>query len=266
MREYIAAAVQMDSTGDLDRNLTQAETLIATAAGEGAGLVALPECFSFLGAEKEKVARAGEIAQRSEAFLLDQALRHGILLLGGTFAKPAGAGKTTNHALLVGPHGTLAAYDKIHLFDVELPGQTLRESDTVEAGEQTVVYPAGPCGVLGLSICYDVRFPELYRSLAEAGAEVLLIPSAFTRFTGQKHWSLLVRARAVETTCYVIAPNQCGHHFAQRYSYGHSLIVDPWGDILAEAGEEPGVILGTVDPARLHDIRRRIPSLRHRRL
>jgi predicted amidohydrolase len=266
MKAYIAAAVQMSSTGDLDANLDQAQSLISEAVKKGAELVALPENFSFLGPEKEKVARAAEIGERSKSFLLEQAREQAILLSGGTFVAPAAEGKTWNRAVLAGPAGPLAVYDKIHLFDVDLPTESLRESDTVAAGDQVVVSPTDGLGTLGLSICYDLRFPELYRLLAEQGAEVLMIPAAFTKFTGAKHWSLLVRARAVENTCFAIAPNQCGNHFGSRFSYGHSLIVDPWGEVLAEAGDTPEVITATLDSDALADIRRRIPSLRHRRL
>ena len=263
---FLAAAVQLNSTPDLDENLKQAEHWIAEAVEHGAALVGLPENFSFLGPEPEKVTRAQEIAEKSEAFLAAQAALHGITLLGGGYAVPAPSGKTFNRSLLVGPDGEIARYDKIHLFDVDLPEQTFRESDTVESGTEVVVADADPLGSLGLSICYDLRFPELYRRLAQQGAHTLTVPSAFTGFTGHAHWEVLLRARAIENTCYVFAPAQCGRHFADRVSHGHALIVDPWGSMLSDAGTEPGYALAEIDPARVAEVRARIPSLNHRAL
>jgi len=256
----------MNSTPDLDANLAQASELISRAAALNASLIALPENFSFLGPENEKVSRVEEIASRSQEFLYASARQHQTVILGGSFPAPAPGGKTWNRSVLTGPKGGLATYDKIHLFDVELPGQSLRESDTVEAGSEPTLYKSKDLGALGMSICYDVRFPEQYRSLSGRGAEILFIPAAFTKYTGQYHWDLLVRARAVENTCYAIAPAQCGHHFGKRESYGHSLIVDPWGTLLAEAGEVPSVITAEIDPTRIRDVRKQIPSLRHRKM
>ena len=264
--KFKAAAVQLNSTADIDGNLAQAAELIREAAAHKPAIIALPECFSFLGPEPEKVERAAEIQARSEAFLREQAAATGALLLGGGFAVPEPSGKTFNRALLTGPEGDVIAYNKIHLFDVDLPDQALRESDTVTPGEEIVVTTPASTGPIGLSICYDLRFPELYRELAARGALTLFIPAAFTAFTGAHHWHLLIRARAVENTCFVVAPGQCGTHFGKRCSYGHSLIVDPWGEILAEAGEEPECIVAEIDPAKLEDVRSRLPSLRHRRL
>jgi predicted amidohydrolase len=266
MKPYLCAAVQLNSTPDVDANLAQAEELISLAAARHASLIALPENFSFLGPEEEKVGRAEEIASRSLEFLYASARLHRTVILGGSFPAPAPGGKTSNRSVLTGPTGGLATYDKIHLFDVELPGQTLRESDTVEAGTEPTLYESEALGVLGMSICYDVRFPEQYRDLSRRGAEVLFIPAAFTKYTGQYHWDLLVRARAVENTCYTIAPAQCGSHFGKRESYGHSLIVDPWGTVLAEAGDDPTVITAEIDADRIRDVRRQIPSLRHRKM
>ena len=265
-KSFTAAAVQLNSTGDIDANLKQAAALIDEAAGRKADIIALPECFSFLGPEPEKVERASEIQARSEAFLREQAAATGALLLGGGFAVPEPSGKTFNRALLTGPEGDVAVYDKIHLFDVDLPDQVLRESDTVTPGQEIVIATPPATGAIGLSICYDLRFPELYRELAARGATTIFIPAAFTAFTGAHHWHLLIRARAVENTCFVVAPGQCGTHFGKRCSYGHSLIVDPWGEVLAEAGEDPECILANIDPAKLEEVRRRLPSLRHRRL
>lgn len=268
MDAYLAAAVQLTSTPDVDANLAAAAEGIARAAGEGARLIGLPENFCFLGPDGEKVARAAEIQRRSEDFLIEQAARFGVRLLGGGYPAPHPGGKVVNRARLVGPDGPVGPdYDKIHLFDVDLPGQSLRESETVAPGDRVVAVDAGePFGVLALSICYDLRFPELYRRLSGRGAGVLLVPAAFTAFTGRAHWELLLRARAVENTCYVIAPAQCGRHFDRRESYGHAMIVDPWGEVLADAGDHPGVAVAEISPARLHEVRGRIPALRHRRL
>ena len=171
-----------------------------------------------------------------------------------------------NRSLLIDAAGEVVArYDKLHLFDVSLRGcERYRESDTVKPGAAAVVAPT-PWGLLGLSICYDVRFPQLYRALAQAGASYLAIPSAFTRTTGEAHWHVLVRARAIETGAYVFAPAQSGLHAEGRRTYGHSLIVDPWGAVLADAGEEEGAIVATIDPARVAEARRMIPALEHDR-
>jgi predicted amidohydrolase len=260
------AAIQINSTPDIDANLVQAAGLIEQAAAADADLIVLPENFSFLGPEQEKLARVNEISERSRAFVREKAAATGAILLGGGFAVPSPEGKTYNRALLTGPDGDIAVYDKIHLFDVDLPDQPLRESVTVTPGREVVTAETDNLGVLGLSICYDLRFPELYRELVERGATSLLIPASFTAFTGAAHWRLLVRARAVENTCFVVAANQCGAHFGDRASYGHSLIVDPWGEVLAEAGSEPACVTATIDPARLTEIRQRIPSLSNRRL
>lgn len=263
---FKAAALQINATPDIDCNLAQSAEWIGQAADAGADLIVLPENFSFLGPESEKLERADEIEGRSETFLRQQAVATGSVIVGGGFAVPSPGGKTFNRALVTGPSGDLATYDKIHLFDVELPGKRFRESDTVTPGNEIITTQVDNLGTLGVSICYDLRFPELYRELAGRGATTLLIPAAFTAFTGAAHWRLLVCARAVENTCFVIAANQCGVHFGDRSSYGYSLIVDPWGEILAEAGEGPGYITATIDSSRLADIRQRVPSLSHRRL
>jgi deaminated glutathione amidase len=267
MKSYLAAAVQMNSLPDLQKNLTQAEDLIELAARQGAELVCLPENFSFLGDEDAKMAQAEAIAQGSEKFLKQIAQRYQITLLGGGFPVPTENGKVHNTALLIGPAGEeLSRYEKVHLFDVNLPdGNTYRESSTVLAGLQLPpVYPSKDLGHLGLSVCYDVRFPELYRHLAQMGAEVLFIPAAFTAYTGKDHWQVLLQARAIENTCYVVAPAQTGRHNAIRQSHGHAVIIDPWGVILADAGDKPGVAIAALEPSRLEQVRRQMPSLQHR--
>ncbi|MFN3360232.1 MAG: carbon-nitrogen hydrolase family protein [Pseudanabaenaceae cyanobacterium] len=266
MKAYLAAAVQMTSTPDLERNLSQAEDLIQLAVNRGAELVALPENFPFLGDEEEKRQKASTIADRSEKFLKTMAQRYQITILGGGYPVPATEGKFYNTALLVGPQGEeLARYHKIHLFDVNLPdGNTYRESATILAGKELPpVYRSETLGNLGLSVCYDVRFPELYRHLAQQGAQIFFVPAAFTAFTGKDHWQVLLQARAIENTCYVIAAAQVGTHYERRQSHGHAMIVDPWGTILADAGNTPGVAIAEIQPARLEQVRRQMPSLQH---
>lgn len=267
MKTYLAAAVQMTSVPDLQKNLVQAEELIDLSVRRGAELVALPENFSFLGDEQEKLGQADTIAQTSEKFLKTMAQRFQVSLLGGGFPVPVGNGKVHNTALLVGPNGEeLARYEKVHLFDVNVPdGNTYQESGTVLAGlRMPPVYPSKELGHLGLSVCYDVRFPELYRHLSQMGAEVLFVPAAFTAYTGKDHWQVLLQARAIENTCYVIAPAQTGRHYAMRQTHGHAMIIDPWGTVLVDAGDEPGVVVAAIEPTRLEQVRRQMPCLQHR--
>ena len=267
MKSYLAAAIQMTSVPDLKKNLVQAEELIELAVRQGAELVTLPENFSFLGEEAQKISQAAAIAQESEKFLKTMAQRFQVTILGGGFPVPVDTSKVYNTALLIDPSGQeLARYLKVHLFDVNLPdGNTYRESSTVMAGTQMPqVYPSNELGNLGLSVCYDVRFPELYRYLASKEADILFIPAAFTAYTGKDHWQVLLQARAIENTCYVIAPAQTGQHYALRQSHGHAMIIDPWGVILANAGEQPGVAIAEINPSRLQQIRRQMPSLQHR--
>jgi deaminated glutathione amidase len=268
MKSYLAAAIQMTSVPDLKKNLAQAEDLIELAVRQGAELVSLPENFSFLGEEKDKLAQASEIAVESEKFLKMIAQRFQITILGGGFPVPVDStGKVYNTALLVGYNGEeLSRYHKAHLFDVNVPdGNTYQESSTVKAGgDLPLIYSSPQLGNLGLSVCYDVRFPELYRHLSYAGADVIFIPAAFTAFTGKDHWQVLLQARAIENTCYVIAPAQTGTHYARRQTHGHAMIIDPWGLILADAGEKPGVAIAEIKPSRLEQVRRQMPSLQHR--
>jgi predicted amidohydrolase len=267
MKPYLAAAIQMNSVPDLAKNLAQAEELIELAVRRGAELIGLPENFSFLGDEDEKLAQAPAIGEESEKFLKTMAQRFQVTLLGGGFPLPARTGKVYNTALLVGPNGAeLSRYEKVHLFDVNVPdGNTYRESATVVAGVRAPhVHPSKDLGNLGLSVCYDVRFPELYRQMSQMGAEVLFVPAAFTAFTGKDHWQVLLQARAIENTCYVIAPAQTGRHNAVRQSHGHALVIDPWGVVLADAGEMVGVAIAEINPARLEQVRRQMPSLQHR--
>ncbi len=268
MQNYIAAALQMTSTPGLQSNLAQADRLIAEAVSRGATLVGLPENFAFMGPEEEKMAKAPQIASYVETFLVEAARRYQITLLGGGYPVPISEKKVYNTALLVGPEGQiLGRYQKLHLFDVNLPdGNTYRESDTVTSGEQMVLVDTGDLGKIGLSVCYDLRFPELYRKLALQGAEVLVVPSAFTAYTGKDHWHSLLKARAIENTCYVLAPAQSGEHYARRQTYGHAMILDPWGFILADAGVGEGMAIAPIQPQRLAQVRTQLPVLGHSRL
>ena len=267
MKSYLAAAIQMTSVPDLQKNLAQAEELIELAKGRGAELVCLPENFSFMGEEKDKIAQAEVISQQSEKFLKTMAQRFQVTILGGGFPVPVSADKVYNTALLVDANGEeLARYQKVHLFDVNVPdGNTYQESSTVMAGTRIPpVAPTKEYGKLGLSVCYDVRFPELYRYLSQMGADVIFIPAAFTAYTGKDHWQVLIQARAIENTCYVIAPAQTGNHYGMRHTHGHAMIVDPWGVILADAGDRPGVAIAEINPDRLAQVRRQMPCLQHR--
>ena len=267
MKPYLAAALQMTSVPDLNKNLTQAEELIDLATRRGAELITLPENFSFLGDEKSKFSQAEAICKASEKFIRTMAQRYRITLLGGGYPVPAPDGRTYNRALLVNANGEeLSQYDKVHLFDVDLPdGNNYQESDNVISGiTLPIVYPSDRLGNLGISVCYDVRFPELYRQLSKDGAEVLIVPAAFTAFTGKDHWQVLLQARAIENTCYVIAPAQTGFHNARRQTHGHAMIIDPWGITLADAGDNVGMAIAEIHPSRLEQVRRQMPSLKHR--
>ena len=267
-------AVQLCSSNDLTANLARCGELTAQAAAEGAQLVVLPECFSFLGrGEGEKLGRAETFDDPAAppgpvlAALRELATRHGVWLVGGGTPErvPGDDRRTYNTALVVDPRGELAArYRKIHLFDVDIPGGTvLRESDSTARGSEVVVVDVAGAPV-GVSICYDVRFPELYRRLVkDLGAEILLVPAAFTAHTGGAHWHLLLRARAIEEQAWVVAPAQWGRHSEKRESYGHTVIVDPWGTIVGERAEGDGVVVATLDGEAVAKRRTQMPCLSH---
>ena len=268
MRDTIRlACVQMTSRADKAANLESAERLVARAASTGAGIVVLPEKWNAIGDVKTLHAAAepidgGESAEAMSAW----AERHGITLVGGSITeRRKGREKLSNTCLVFGPDGSLGAvYRKIHLFDVEVGGHVYRESEAEEPGDEPVVAEADGW-VLGLSICYDVRFPELYRVLALEGADVLTVPSHFTLHTGRDHWEVLLRARAIENHCYVAAAAQIGETRPGKPSYGRSLIADPWGLVLAQAPDEEGVVAADLDHRRLADVRASLPSLASRR-
>src|SRR6056297_741161 len=267
MTSYTAAVVQMNSQPDVDLNFESARKWIRSAAQQGAKFVGLPEYFSFLGDLRERQQKAGEISKRSSQFLKDTAAEFSIYLLGGTIPVSADQKRTYNRSLLIGPSGeVLASYDKIHLFDVDLSDkEQYRESDDIMPGENAPqVANLDSLGTVGLSVCYDLRFPELYRTLMEAPADILTVPSAFTATTGKDHWEPLLRARAIENTAYVFAPAQTGTHGASRTTHGHAMIIDPWGTILADAGTGEGIAIAEINPARIKEVRQQIPSLNHR--
>jgi predicted amidohydrolase len=263
--------VQMTSTADVDANMSAVHRLVVRAASRGAQMVLVPECFSYLGPEKGKVdiaesfAQGGPILERCRRTARDAGVD---VVYGGFWEKSDAPGKVHNACVYMSADGTIkSVYRKIHLFDVDLPdGTKVLESETVEAGSDPAVVAAAPFGTLGLSVCYDLRFPELYRRLVDAGAVALAVPAAFTLTTGKDHWHVLLRARAIEQQCYVLAAAQTGHHYGKRWSYGHALIADPWGTILAECGEGEGVAVAEIDPAYVAKVRAAVPSLAHRRL
>jgi nitrilase len=261
----------MASGPNIGANLLEAERLIEEAVSQQARLVVLPENFSLMGkSEQDKVMhREAEGSGPIQTFLVEQSARHGIWLVGGTIPMVATQeNKVRATCLVFNDKGELAArYDKIHLFDVELvdSDEQYTESETIEPGDQVVVVDS-PFGRMGVAVCYDLRFPELFRQQLQAGMEVLVLPSAFTAITGRAHWEVLVRARAIENLCYVIAPDQGGYHLSGRETYGHSMIVDPWGTILNSLSRGPGVVCADIELGRLNNARRNFPSIEHRRL
>jgi len=268
------AAVQMNSSDDPGSNLELAAELIEAAHGRGASIVVLPENFSVMPATEKDRQRFAEPEGdgRVQGFLSEQSHRHGIWIIGGTAPVRAADGERIRAACLVfDDRGRrVARYNKIHLFDVEVSdGESYRESDAFEPGstsDDNLVCVDTPAGRVGLTICYDVRFPELYRRLAGAGARILTVPSAFTATTGEAHWETLLRARAIENQCYVVAPGQWGEHASGRVTHGHSMIIDPWGRILEQRDNGDGIIVAEIDLEALENIRRRFPALAHRRL
>jgi deaminated glutathione amidase len=266
MSQIRVACVQMRSGTDVAENIAAASSLIREAAAAGAELIATPEMTTLLdrkpGAAWEK--STTESADPGLAAFRALAKELGVTLLIGSLAIRSAQGKCANRSFLIGPDGAVVAkYDKIHMFDVQLNAANVyRESDSYAAGASAVVADL-TAGRLGLTVCYDVRFPDLFRQLAMAGAQVIAVPAAFTKITGEAHWHILLRSRAIETGCYIIAPAQGGKHQDGRETFGHSLIIDPWGEILAEAGTEPCIIAATLDLAKVDDVRSKIPSLRH---
>jgi predicted amidohydrolase len=265
---FRAACLQMNSGSDLAANLEQCKHMVTEAAGGGAQFVLSPEyCLMMDGSGR--VMREGALPADGGTVLVELqqlAARLEIWLLAGSLTLKTDEERIVNRSFLIAADGTVAAtYDKIHMFDVTLPdGKVIRESSAYRPGGQAVI-ASTPWGKLGMTICYDVRFPHLYRTLAQQGAEFLSVPSSFQRQTGKVHWHTLLKSRAIENAAYVLAPAMCGDHPGNRQTYGHALIVDPWGEVLADAGEEPGIIYADIDPARVAKIRGMMPSLQHDR-
>jgi predicted amidohydrolase len=263
-----AALIQLRSGTDMARNVADASALIREAAGQGASFVSTPEMTNILEPDRPRLRSLAkpESEDASVAAFSRLAQELGLWLNIGSLALMGPGEKLVNRSLLFTPAGAIAArYDKIHLFDVDLPtGESLRESHTYDGGADAVLVET-PLGSIGLTICYDMRFPHLYRALAKAGAKLFTVPSAFTVPTGQAHWHVLLRARAIETGSFVLAAAQGGKHESGRQTYGHSLIVSPWGEVLAEAGTEPGIVIADIDLAQADLARARIPALAHDR-
>ncbi len=265
---YMVAAAQMTSTADRSQNLATAIRLVNEAADLGARLVGLPENLGFMGPEEERLAGAESIEGPTIAALQEVARRRRIFVLAGSIAeKVPDARKTANTSVLLGDDGALvASYRKIHLFDVAIPdGARYAESESVVPGDRTVVATT-PLGGIGLTICYDLRFPELYRALSALGAELLCVPAAFTLYTGKDHWEVLLRARAIENLAYVLAPAQVGRHSPTRQTFGNAMVIDPWGVVLARCPDGEGVCVARVDRERIAKVRSELPALKHRKL
>jgi len=271
MNDVRLAAIQMNSGDDVAANLEVARSLLERAAADGAQLAVLPENFAALGADKNlriSIAEAQGTGSVQDA-LSELSARLKLWIVAGTISiRGENELKPFASCCVYDASGVcVARYDKIHLFDVNLPNrdENYRESANTTAGKSPVLVDT-PWGRLGLAVCYDLRFPELFRHLCSEGMEILALPAAFTGSTGEAHWRTLVKARAIENLCYVVAAAQTGHHPGGRQTYGHSMIVDPWGEVMADAGEESGWIAANADAARLHDIRRQFPVLSHRRI
>ena len=265
------AAIQMVSTANLSENLASAARLIDQAAVAGAELALLPEYFPIISDnERDKFACRETFGNGPiQEFLAEAAQRHKLWLMAGSIPLDSGdPARVYNSCLLYNPDGKVVArYEKIHLFDVQVDSgkEAYNESNTIAAGSEVVVANT-PFARIGMSICYDLRFPELYRSMLDRDISIITVPSAFTWTTGQRHWELLLRARAVENLCYVIAANQGGQNTARRATWGHSMIIDPWGDILATVEQGPGVACADLDLDKLHSLRKSFPALQHRKL
>jgi len=265
---YLLGAVQMTSTADRARNLATAIRLLNEAADLGAKLIGLPENFALMGRDEERIAAAEPLEGPTLGAIREVARARRVWIVAGSVAEKVDQpGKTANTSALIADDGSIAAaYRKIHLFDVNIPdGARYAESETVAPGDKVVLAPT-PLGRIGLTICYDLRFPELYRQLSGLGAEVVFIPAAFTLFTGKDHWEVLIRARAIENLSYVVAPAQVGRHSANRLTYGNAMIVDPWGTVLARCPDGEGVCVARFDRPRMERARQELPALKHRRL
>lgn len=268
MSLFQAACIQVNASNDMAANIEKASHLVRAARSQGADIVLMPENVSMMewGRANLLAKAKPEESHPALAAFRELARETGAWLQIGSLGVLVEGERVANRGYVIDSQGSIvASYDKIHMFDVDLGnGEVYRESSTFRPGEKAVTVQT-PWGRLGVTICYDLRFPQLYRALAKAGAEFLSVPAAFTRTTGRAHWHVLLRARAIETGCYVLAPAQCGEHIGGRQTYGHALIVSPWGEVLAEAGEEPGFVIATIDPSMVAEARRKVPSLSHDR-
>lgn len=265
---FTVGCLQTNTGNDMQANLATMQALGRQARDQGADMLFMPENVSMMEWGRPNIIGKArpEADHPALACLRDMARDLGVWVHGGSLTVLLPDERVANRTYVLTPDGDIAAtYDKIHMFDVDLGhGESYRESATFEPGDKAVVVDL-PWGRLGLSICYDLRFPHLFRALAKAGADFLTIPAAFTRTTGMAHWHVLQRARAIETGCWVISPAQCGTHVNNRQTYGHTLVVDPWGQVVADGGEDPGLIVATIDPAQVADARGKVPSLSHDR-
>jgi predicted amidohydrolase len=268
MTAFRAACVQLNSGNNLEANLRAAEAAVRSAAERGAHLIMLPEYAALLDGSGRVMRENSHAEPDHPALARLRALAretHAWMLIGSLTIKVDEERMVNRSYLLSSDGGIVARYDKIHMFDVTLPsGKVIRESSAYKPGDEAVI-AATPWGPLGMTICYDLRFPQLYRALAKAGALFLAVPSSFQRETGVAHWHALLRARAIENLSYVFAPAMCGDHPGNRMTYGHSLIIDPWGRILAELGDEPGIAMAEIDPDEVARVRIMLPSLEHDR-
>lgn len=262
------ACLQLNSGNDLQANLAVVRTMMGEAAGAGAQFVLTPEYTLLMDGSgrvmRERALGADGAPALGELRLLARELK--VWLLAGSLTIRTDEERIANRSFLISADGNVVAtYDKIHMFDVALPdGKVIRESSAYRPGDRAVVAET-PWGSLGMTVCYDLRFPGLFRTLAQAGAHFITVPSSFQRQTGRSHWHALLKARAIENECFIIAPAMCGDHSGNRQSYGHTLIIDPWGEILAEGGEAPEIVYADIDPARVDKVRGMIPSLEHDR-
>jgi predicted amidohydrolase len=268
-KTFRVACIQNCAERDMAPSIAALELLIRGAAKEGAQLIQLPEMATMLEPQNPKVLEKAVVESADPGLKRFRELARETktwMIVGSLLIKQEGESRVTNRSYMINPAGEITArYDKLHMYDVDLAtGETYRESATVKPGNRAII-AASPWGPIGLSVCYDLRFAYLYRALAQGGADYLSIPAAFTYTTGKAHWHILVRARAIETGSYVFAANQCGTHAEGRRTWGHSLIVNPWGEVLADGGEDVGYIIAEVDPAKVQEARQSVPALRHDR-
>lgn len=268
MSTFKAACIQNTATRDIPANIAWVCDRIDEAVGAGAEFIALPETVGLIEPVNAQIPEKvySEADDPGLAAFREKAAKHAVVLLVGSQLIRLEDNRIVNRSFLIDSSGAVQArYDKLHMFDIQLAnGESYLESEMISPGDRAVI-TSTPWGKLGLSVCYDLRFAALYRALAQNGAEIITIPAAFTLTTGKAHWHTLVIARAIETGCFVIAPNQCGHHADKRRSFGHSLIVDPWGEVLADGGPEPGIIYADIDISKVAKVRNRIPALQNDR-